>query len=285
VKALRFERTGELAHLKLVEVPSPAPGEDEVLVEIKAAGINRSDVSNVMGNHSYTTLPRIPGRDFAGVLAHSGEPVWGSGAGFGFTRDGSHAERLVIPSAAVARKPRSLSFAQAAACGVPYVTAWHALEQARVGKGTKLLVIGAAGAVGSAAAQLARLRQADVHGLLRDGVLQGTWDVIIDTTGHWLAPSIGALERHGRVVVIVSPGEGKENLPIRELYRREAAIVGVNSLLYSPADCASLLRELTPHFESGALRAPERIVTFPLGAQPYAALKAGRGGKFVFSFE
>ena len=115
--------------------------------------------------------------------------------------------------------------------------------------------------------------------------LQGKWDVVFDTTGHWLAPAIAALERHGRVVVIVSPGEGKESVPIRELYRREASLVGVNSLLYSPAECARLLRDLAPHFESGALRAPERIETFPLGAEPYAALKAGRGGKFVFSFE
>ena len=86
-------------------------------------------------------------------------------------------------------------------------------------------------------------------------------------------------------IVIVAPGEGTQNVPIRELYRREASIVGVNSLLYSPAECARLLRELTPHFESGALRASERITTCPLGIEPYAALKAGRGGKFVFSFE
>jgi NADPH:quinone reductase len=290
VKALRFERTGDLAHLELVEVPKPAPGKDEVLVEIKAAGLNRSDLSNVMGNHRYTTLPRIPGRDFAGVLAHSGEPVWGTGAEFGFTRDGSHAEVLVVPSAAVARKPRALSFVQAAACGVPYVTAWHALEQARVGKGAKLLVIGAAGAVGSAAVQLARLRGAEVRGAVRADLkagepLHGKWDIVFDTTGHWLAPAISALERHGRVVVIVSPGEDTQNVPIRELYRREASIVGVNSLLYSPAECARLLRELAPHFESGALRAPERIAPSPLGVEPYAALKAGRGGKWVFSFE
>ena len=290
MKALRFERTGDLAHLQLVEAPSPAPGRDEVLVEIKAAGVNRSDLSNVLGNHRYTTLPRIPGRDFAGVLAHSGEPVWGTGAEFGFTRDGSHAEVLVIPAAAVARKPRALSYTQAAACGVPYVTAWHALEQARVGKGTKLLVIGAAGAVGSAAVHLARLRGAKVQGAVRADLkagepLEGKWDAVFDTTGYWLAPAIAALERHGRVVVIVAPGEGAQNVPIRELYRREASIVGVNSLLYSAAECAHLLRELTPHFESGVLRAPERVVACPLGVEPYAALKAGRGGKFVFSFE
>jgi len=288
VKALRFAATGDLAHLKLIEAPTPLPAAGEVLVRIRAAGVNRSDLSNVLGRHAYTTLPRVPGRDFAGVIAQSGQAVWGTGAEFGFTRDGTHAEYLLMPSDAVAPKPQALSFVEAAACGVPYVTAWHALEHARVGKGTKLLVIGAAGAVGTAAVQLARLRGARVDGAVRgsfaDGQpLPGSWEAIFDTTGHWLAASIGALERHGRVVVIVAPGEGTQQVPIRELYRREASIVGVNSLLYSAAACAQLLRELTPHFESGALRAPGRLEPQALGTEPYAALKAGRGGRFVFT--
>src|SRR5947207_1060841 len=106
----------------------------------------------------------------------------------------------------------------------------------------------------------------------RSGALARSWDAIVDTTGRWLAPSIGALARGGRVVVMVSPGAGMEPVPLRDLYRREASIVGVNSLLYPAAECAELLRRLTPHFESGALRAPERIQLRPLGTEPYAAL-------------
>jgi NADPH:quinone reductase len=304
VKALRFERTGDLSCLQLVELPMPRAGSDEVLVRVRAAGINRSDVSNVLGAHAYTTLPRVPGRDFAGLLP-SGEEVWGSGAELGFRRDGTHAEYVLVPRAALAPKPRALSFEQAAACGVPYVTAWNLLEHARVGKGNKLLVIGAAGGVGSATMHLARLRDAHAAGAIRakqgsglefahrDAAIQDltpaeplahSWDVIVDTTGRFLAPSISALARGGRVVVMVSPGQGSEPVPVRDLYRREASIVGVNSLLYSAAECGELLRRLASHFESGALRAPERIQPHPLGTEAYAALKGGASGKFVFTF-
>ena len=96
--------------------------------------------------------------------------------------------------------------------------------------------------------------------------MANSWDVIVDTTGRFLAPSIAALARGGRVVVMVSPGQGTEPVPVRDLYRREASIVGVNSLLHSSVECGELLRRLAPHFESGALRAPERIQPHPLGS-------------------
>ena len=304
MKALRFERTGDLSYLQLVELPTPRAGSDEVLVRVRAAGINRSDVSNVLGAHAYTTPPRVPGRDFAGVLP-SGEEVWGSGAELGFRRDGTHAEYVLVPRTALAPKPRALSFEQAAACGVPYVTAWHALELARAQEGAKVLVIGAAGGVGSATVQLARLRGAKAAGAIRAKQRSGlelahadasirdltpaepfasSWDVIVDTTGRFLAASVAALARGGRVVVMVSPGQGTEPVPVRELYRREGSVVGVNSLLHSAVECGELLRSLAPHFESGALRAPERIQPHPLGTDAYAALKAGASGKFVFTF-
>ena len=66
MKALQFDRTGDLAALELVDMPDPLPAADEVRVEIRAAGLNPSDVKNVLGRFPYTTLPRVPGRDFAG---------------------------------------------------------------------------------------------------------------------------------------------------------------------------------------------------------------------------
>ncbi len=66
--ALQFSTTGDLAALSLVELPAPVAAADEVLVQVKAAGLNPSDVKNVLGRFPYTTLPRIPGRDFAGVI-------------------------------------------------------------------------------------------------------------------------------------------------------------------------------------------------------------------------
>ena len=221
MKALVFEETGDLAHLVLAERATPAAGDGEVLVRVRAAGLNKSDVSNVLGGHAYTTLPRIPGRDFAGVVSAGppallGRAVWGTGSEIGFTRDGSHSEYLVLPADAVALKPERLSFPKAASCGVPYVTAWHAL--ASVEKSSKMLVIGAAGAVGGAALHLARLRGAEVLGAVRrpeqaatlrrrgfDSIaltdkqpLPDGFDVILDTTGFWLAEAVAALGRFGR---------------------------------------------------------------------------------------
>lgn len=141
MKALQFDRTGDLAALELVDMPDPLPAADEVRVEIRAAGLNPSDVKNVLGRFPYTTLPRVPGRDFAGVVVEGpkallGQAVWGTGREPGFFRDGSHAQFLTLPAAGVALKPESLSFAQAASCGVPYSTAWDALQRSQVKAGT-----------------------------------------------------------------------------------------------------------------------------------------------------
>ncbi len=171
MKALQFDRTGDLAALSFTEIADPVPATDEVLVEVHAAGLNPSDVKNVLGRFPYTTLPRVPGRDFAGTVVKGptellGKSVWGTGKGLGFTRNGSHAQLMSVPLGGVALMPERMSFAQAASCGVPFTTAWDALERSQVGKGTRLLVIGS-GAVGAAAISLAKARGAQVLGAVR----------------------------------------------------------------------------------------------------------------------
>jgi len=116
MKALQFSKTGDLAALTLAEVPTPTPAAGDVLVQVKAAGLNPSDVKNVLGRFPYTTVPRIPGRDFAGVVVQGpseliGQAVWGTGKDLGFYRDGSHAQYLTLPASGVALKPEALSFA------------------------------------------------------------------------------------------------------------------------------------------------------------------------------
>ena len=82
-----------------------------------------------------TTMPRTPGRDFAGVVEAGpaewiGAPVWGTCGDTGFTRDGSHAEMIAVPVASLRRKPDTLSFYQAASVGVNYMATWRGLEVA-----------------------------------------------------------------------------------------------------------------------------------------------------------
>jgi len=168
MKALHFSTYGPPAILTITELPKPEPRKGEVLVQIKATAINPSDVKNVAG-YFKASLPRVPGRDYAGVVvggdAEKGLEVWGSGAGFGVVRDGAHAEYIVVPAEWISPKPPQLSMEQAAAIGVPYVAAWSALVGAgNIQAGETVLIVGVSGAVGSAATQIAHWMKARVIG-------------------------------------------------------------------------------------------------------------------------
>lgn len=315
--ALRFERTGDLSALELIESPAPEPEPGEVLVRVVAAGLNPSDVKNVEGYFSYTTLPRIPGRDFSGIVSRGpselvGTAVWGTGKELGFTRNGAHAEYVAIPLGAVSRKPEALGFEEAASVGVPYTTAWSALERCGVGAGQSVVVVGAAGAVGRAAMDLAAWRGAHALGTVRRdeqkaaleargargaivehpsaladailGMFPRGADVIFDTTGAYLAAAVPALAMEGRIAVIAAPKGGQVELPVLPLYRRGGIVVGVNSLLYDTTACAKVLDRLGAGFALGKLAAPRGFIRTPFteALSAYADVHAGRSGKRVF---
>ena len=316
MNALQFDQTGSLDALALRDVAIPTPGNDDVLVRVHASGINPSDIKNVLGRFPYTTVPRIPGRDFAGVVvdgpdAWKGKSVWGSGKGVGFTRDGAHAEYLAFPVAGLSLKPEALSFAEAAAVGVPYITALEALDRSGVTKNTQLLVIGAAGAVGSAAIALATQRGAHILAAVRkpaqqaalqargiDSVLltdeaslpgivhdyfAGGAEAIFDTTGLWLAGAVSALRMRGTIAVISAPAERIIPFPLLDFYRSGGSIVGINSLLHELPACASMLDQLRVMFDNG-LAAPGNLRerTLADGVQTYRDVDAGCGEKCVF---
>jgi len=133
-------------------------GPGEVLVQVKAAAINPSDIKNVLGAMHETTLPRTPGRDFSGVVmsgpsALVGKSVFGSGGNLGIGRDGSHAEFMVVPRDVVLPMPEGFTFDQSAAIGVAYITAWAALiKAAELQPGENVLILGTTGSVGSSGA-------------------------------------------------------------------------------------------------------------------------------------
>lgn len=315
MKALQFDKTGDLSSLRFVEVPTPVPGANEVLVQIKAAGLNPSDVKNVLGRFPYTTLPRIPGRDFAGVVVDGpqaliGQEVWGTGRELGFFADGSHAEFVKLPANGVAPKPTHLSFAQAASLGVPYTTAWDALERSLVNRETRLLVIGG-GAVATAALALAKVRGAQLLAAARrpeqvkdlqalgyqtiqldkpedlgaqvNAVYRGGADVIFDTTGFWLPASVAALATFGRIAIIAAPVDGHVQLPALALYRKGGSVVGINSLLYGVEACAAMLEQFGKFFDEDLLPLPQGLVEAPLaeGLARYADVNQGRGDKVI----
>ena len=315
MKALQFDKTGDLSSLRFVDVATPRPGADDVLVEIKAAGLNPSDVKNVLGRFPYTTLPRIPGRDFAGVVVEGpqallGQEVWGTGRELGFFADGSHAQFVKLPATGVAHKPSHLSFAQAASLGVPYTTAWDALERSDVSAETRLLVIGG-GAVATAALALAKVRGAQILAAARrpeqvkdlqaqgfatiqldkpeelgaqvHAMYSGGADVIFDTTGFWLPASVAALAPFGRIAIIAAPVDGHVQLPALALYRKGGSVVGINSLLYGVEACAAMLEQFGRFFDEDRLPLPQGLVEVPLaeGLARYAEVNQGRGDKII----
>src|ERR1700732_1482155 len=129
MRALQFSEFGPVSNLSLVELPEPKADATTAVVKIAAASITPSDVKNVEGKMEHTTLPRVPGRDYAGTVVGGppewmGAEVWGTGGEIGYSIDGSHAELIAGPVASLRRKPTTLSLEQAGAIGVTYLAAW-----------------------------------------------------------------------------------------------------------------------------------------------------------------
>ena len=170
MKAVQFARFGGPEVLEVVDLPDPHPDPGQIRVAVRAAAVNPIDWkvrSGMMGGE----LPQQTGREVAGVVDELGEGVSDVSVGdrvFGFAAGGAGAAELAVLGD-YAPIPPSLDFAGAAGLPVAVETAVRTLDLLGVGAGTTLLVNGAAGAVGSAAVQLARARGARVIGTASEG--------------------------------------------------------------------------------------------------------------------
>ncbi|HTZ28560.1 MAG TPA: zinc-binding alcohol dehydrogenase family protein [Streptosporangiaceae bacterium] len=318
--AVRVPSASELGSLRLENVPRPVSGPGEVLVAVQAAAVNRSDVLSVRGLMPMTTFPRVPGRDFAGVVVEGpadlhGRRVWGcGGSDFGFTQDGSHAELLVVPLEAAVPMPETMSFDDAAASALAYFTAYEALTRAgEVNSGSTVLVTGAAGAVGTAASSLAARRGARVIGAVRGsevrtlGQASGLHvvidtetddvataireatdgrgvDLAVDTVGGTLLASVlGCLAQGAGVCVISSSPATPIGFDVLDFYRAELHLTGLNTGRLDCRRAAEVLRSLQPGFDDGTLRAPRIASRHPLAgaAAAYEKVQDGAGGRVL----
>lgn len=164
--AVQYEEFGPPEVLRYVEIPLPEPGPGEVLVEIRAAGVNPLDGKLRSGLRSSApiTTPRRVGFDGAGIVAKVGEGTsWQPGDEV-ILRDalGTYASHLVVTPDKLVRKPANIGFEQAAALGIPVATAYQVLKSLNVGEGNTLLLHGGSGAVGQAVIQLAQRQGATV---------------------------------------------------------------------------------------------------------------------------
>jgi NADPH:quinone reductase-like Zn-dependent oxidoreductase len=171
-KAVRFEQYGGVDVLNVVEVPRPVPGEGEVLVRVKAAGINPGEAairSGALHSRWPATFPSGEGSDLAGIVEEVGSGVTAVGVGdevLGFTDNrASHAELVVVDAANLIPRPAGVSWEQAGALFVAGATAWAAVRAVAPTAQDTVVVSGAAGGVGSLAVQLARQTGATVIGL------------------------------------------------------------------------------------------------------------------------
>lgn len=170
MKAIRVAAYGSPEALTLAELDDPVPGDDQVLVEVAASSVNPIDwkiVSGAMQAFIPLPLPFTPGVDAAGTIVAVGRNITGWAPGdkvLGFIGIvGAYASRVVVDPSRLARKPDGLSFREAGSIPAATLTAWQALyEHGELHSGQKVLIHAAAGGVGSAAVQLARLAGAQV---------------------------------------------------------------------------------------------------------------------------
>jgi NADPH:quinone reductase-like Zn-dependent oxidoreductase len=319
MKALRLRRQDSASPptVSLETLPKPALTPGHLLVKVNASAIHPSDILNARGSFGVTKFPRVPGRDFAGVVVEGpreriGEEVYGtSGFTQAFSEDGAHAEFILVSEGAVVPKPRNLSFAEAACIGVPFTTAALTLRRANVSAGDVVLVLGANGAVGSAVVQLAKSKGCRVLSATRtggdevntakdpelsavDALTQGKGaDVVVDTVGQpaLTMAAVLRLGRGGRLAFIAAPRTGPTDLALEmtDFYRKEKALIGCNTLLYSVEEFAEMMKDMTPGFEKGDLKAAGEgqwtHVKLEDGVEVYEKAMQRGAGKFVLVME
>jgi NADPH2:quinone reductase len=318
MQAARFYRHGKPDVLVVEEVGDPRAGENEAVVRIEAASVNPSDVKNVQGAMEQTTLPRTPGRDFAGVVEAGpaswiGEEVWGTGGDTGFTRDGSHAERILVPVGSLRRKPAALDFDQAASVGVNFIAAWRGLvDGAALRAGETVLIIAASGGVGNAGVQIANRIGARIIGTDRRAVRPGTAileaglslvadgadvpaavrhatdgrgaDVVLDCVGGVMfRHALDCLALGGRLVEMSVTGARDVTFNLADFYHNESRLIGVDTLKLDLTASGAVLEALRPGFEAGEYRPAPIARRFPLSqiVAAYQAVGAGEPGRGV----
>ncbi len=167
MKAILCKAYGLPSSLVLEDIESPKPKEKEILVSLKACGVNFPDTLIIQGLYQFKPpLPFTPGSDIAGIVKEVGSEVKHLKVGdevFGFVPYGGFAEEVIVPSNACFPKPPSMDFPTAASFLLAYGTSYHALkDRAQLKEGETLLVLGASGGVGLAAVELGKIMGAKV---------------------------------------------------------------------------------------------------------------------------
>ena len=291
MKAIRVHAFGGPEVLTLEDVPEPKAGPGQVVVRVKAVGVNPVDVSIRNGAYKNVVPPYIPGSDAAGIVEAAGDGVTHVKAGDrvfitgttspGFT--GAYAELALSRAGQVHPLPSTLTFPQGAAIHVPYGTAYRSLVQRARGQANETLFVhGASGGVGIASVQLGRALGLRVIGtagtgkgrelVLKEGahhaldhknpayltqltaLTDGKGpDIILEMASHHnLGKDLTVLAKYGRIVIIGCRGPVEINP--REAMMRDAAILGMHLGNPTEAEAASIWAGLAAGFTNGTLK-------------------------------
>jgi NADPH:quinone reductase-like Zn-dependent oxidoreductase len=301
VKAVRFDEYGGIDVLKVVDVPRPVPGAGQVLVQVKAAGINPGEAKireGLMHSRWPATFPSGEGSDLAGIVAEAGPGVTSFSAGdevIGWTDNrASQAEYVVVEAQHLTAKPAGVPWEVAGALFVAGVTAWAAVRAVNLTEGDTVAVSGAAGGVGSLAVQLARRAGASVIGLASEAHFQ--WlaghDVVPVAYGDGVADRIrqaagkvdAFVDTYGAQYVELALDLGVAPSRIDTIANFEAvARFGVKGDGSAAGSSASVLAELAGLIAAGELEVPI-AATFPLDRVQDAYRRLAEGhllGKIV----
>jgi len=292
---------------------------DQVLIEVRAAAVNPSDVKAATGLMPYAVFPRTPGRDYAGVVVDGppgsiGQEVFGSSGDLGIRRDGTHATHLVVEEDAIVEKPNDISWEEAAGIGVPFVTAMEGFRRVGIPKREETVVVmGVNGKVGQAAAQIATWHgaraigvvrrsepyqghagarvdvidasSADVAARVRELTGARGADIVFNTVGDpYFQAAQNSLGLRGRQILIAAINPVVQ-FNILEFYRGRHTYVGVDTLALSSRATAAVLRELAPGFADGHLKPfpikPGAIYPLEGAKQAYVAVAGSSRDRII----
>ena len=295
MRAAVITRPGGPEVLEIRDVDSPKPGADDVLVRVRASGLNRADIHQRKGG--YPAPPGspadIPGLEFAGEVVEVGSAVQGYDVGnrvFGIAGGGAHAELIAVPAKTAAPMPESLSWTDAGAVPEAFITAHDALvTQARIQPGEHVLIHAVGSGVGLAAVQVARAIGAVPFGTSRTagkveralpfGLERGVsiddpktlpellsgwtprgFDVVLDLVGGAYTPtSVDMLATRGRLMLVGLVAGSTATFDLRRLLQKRASITGTvlraRTVDEKATATRAFSRDLGALFDTGVLRA------------------------------
>ena len=290
MRAVVYTGAGGVEVIQLRDVPDPRPGPGQVLVRVRAAGLNRADIHQRRGN--YPAPPGwpadIPGLEYAGEVEVTGPQVtrWSTGDRvMGLVGGGAHAERVVVHQNEALAVPAGMAFTDAAAIPEAFLTAYDALHlRARLAAGERVLIHAVASGVGTAAIQVAHLLGAGtVLGTSRTAAKLARareygLDVSLLSTGQPLAPAAGdpvhvildvfggpaltdnlaLLAPRGRLVLLGFLQGSSANVDLSPILRRRLEVIGTVMRTRTLNERVELIRlfadQVLPGFTDGRLR-------------------------------